>query len=196
MIRVSFMVGGGKKLRMRYDNDLPKVISKALGSIGYIEDKGSSASLDCQGTWKFQHDLDKDLKTIHVFPRVQVVTTPAVSDMSDDSSSSLTHEQACLVASFPLFQSLIIKKVLTFNGKKKLLSILNVAKGRVEMIETNMMNMLPISDDDTAFFNSVTDIQGKIQWLTKILEDNLCSGLLSKKEKDSVVAQVHTTDHM
>ena len=34
---------------------------------------GAHAHLSCQGTMKFQHDLDKDLKFIHVFPRVEII---------------------------------------------------------------------------------------------------------------------------
>ena len=51
--------GGGRYCRM------------ALTSIGFEEDRGGCAVMACQGSFKYQHDTDKDLKFIHVFPKVR-----------------------------------------------------------------------------------------------------------------------------
>ena len=52
-------MGGGRYCRM------------ALTSIGFEEDRGGCAVMACQGSFKYQHDTDKDLKFIHVFPKVR-----------------------------------------------------------------------------------------------------------------------------
>ena len=36
----------------------------------YVEDRGASCCLECQGSYKFQHDTDKNLMFMHVFPNV------------------------------------------------------------------------------------------------------------------------------
>eukprot|EP00965_Chrysotila_dentata_P059342 1969480-Pleurochrysis_carterae.AAC.3 len=41
---------------------LPQILSEALKSVGYVEDRGASCTDDCQGLFKYQHDTDKDLK--------------------------------------------------------------------------------------------------------------------------------------
>jgi hypothetical protein len=44
---------------------------EALRGIGFEEDRGASAIMACQGMFKYQHDTDKDLKFIHVFPKAR-----------------------------------------------------------------------------------------------------------------------------
>ena len=39
---------------------------EALRAIGFEEDRGACAVMECAGTFKYQHDTDKDLKFIHV----------------------------------------------------------------------------------------------------------------------------------
>lgn len=71
-IKFTFVVGAGKLARQKYDAQLPKHLSAALRGIGYEEDRTASAVEECQGTFKQQHDTDKNLKTLQVFPRVQI----------------------------------------------------------------------------------------------------------------------------
>eukprot|EP00227_Mantoniella_beaufortii_P017827 CAMPEP_0197591746 /NCGR_PEP_ID=MMETSP1326-20131121/13893_1 /TAXON_ID=1155430 /ORGANISM="Genus nov. species nov., Strain RCC2288" /LENGTH=115 /DNA_ID=CAMNT_0043157299 /DNA_START=82 /DNA_END=426 /DNA_ORIENTATION=- len=63
-----FVIGGGKKTRQKYDEGMLTHISVALRGAGYEEDRGASACKECVGTYKYQHDTDKDLKYVHVFP--------------------------------------------------------------------------------------------------------------------------------
>uniref|UniRef100_A0A061QZ24 Uncharacterized protein n=1 Tax=Tetraselmis sp. GSL018 TaxID=582737 RepID=A0A061QZ24_9CHLO len=71
-VRITFVVGGGKKCRQKYSPELPKELSQALAALGFQEDRGASACEQCQATYKYQHDTDKDLKFMHVFPRVEI----------------------------------------------------------------------------------------------------------------------------
>ena len=70
MVRFSFTVGGGKKVRQKYNDGLPALLSDALKKIGFAEDRGASMSNDCAGLFKYQHNTDTDLKVVHVFPRI------------------------------------------------------------------------------------------------------------------------------
>eukprot|EP00966_Prymnesium_polylepis_P254391 5878721-Prymnesium_polylepis.1 len=47
MVRLSFTVGGGKKVRQKYNDGLPALLSDALKKIGFNEDRGASLSNDC-----------------------------------------------------------------------------------------------------------------------------------------------------
>ena len=65
MVRLSFVVGGGKKVRQKYNDGLERLLCDALNGIGFTEDKGAALSLECAGQYKYQHDLGKDLKFVH-----------------------------------------------------------------------------------------------------------------------------------
>ena len=52
-----FIVGGGKKTRAKYDDELVKHLTAALRARGFEDDRGASACEACQGTYKYQHCL-------------------------------------------------------------------------------------------------------------------------------------------
>ena len=69
MFRVSFVVGGGKKVRQKYgDGRVLKDLTTALQGLGFEDDKGASCCLASAGTYKYQHNTDTDLKTVHASP--------------------------------------------------------------------------------------------------------------------------------
>jgi len=55
MLRFTFVVGGGKKVRQKYDDKLSQLFAEALKNGGFTEDRGAALSLECQGTFKQQH---------------------------------------------------------------------------------------------------------------------------------------------
>jgi hypothetical protein len=62
MLRVTFVVGGGKKVRGAYgaaSDGLTREVCQTLEKLGFSEDRGASCVLECQGTFKYQHDTDK-----------------------------------------------------------------------------------------------------------------------------------------
>jgi hypothetical protein len=71
--RITLITGAGKLGRQKYDAGCAKIVVSGLMELGYIEDKGASAILECAGTYKSQHDTNKNLKTVVVFPKVVVV---------------------------------------------------------------------------------------------------------------------------
>jgi hypothetical protein len=62
MVRFSFLVGGGQKMRQKYDADCGKNFAAALRALGFEEDRGASEDLACQGSFKHQHDTDKNVR--------------------------------------------------------------------------------------------------------------------------------------
>lgn len=51
MVRFTFVVGGGKLVRSKYSDDLPKWMGSALRDIGYIADASAAETFDSQGVW-------------------------------------------------------------------------------------------------------------------------------------------------
>jgi hypothetical protein len=49
MVKVTFVVGGGKKVRQKYYEDMGKDIFTVLLSLGYVEDRGAHAHVSCAG---------------------------------------------------------------------------------------------------------------------------------------------------
>jgi len=58
-LRISFVVGGGRLVRAKYNEDLQKWLSTALRELGYEEDRG--AALGSQKAYKRQEDLAQNL---------------------------------------------------------------------------------------------------------------------------------------
>lgn len=51
MIRCTFIVGGGKLVRSKYSEDLPKWMAMSLRDIGYSEDRSAAETFDSQGIY-------------------------------------------------------------------------------------------------------------------------------------------------
>ena len=62
MVRFTFVVGGGSKVRQKYDPNLQKYMSKSLQDIGFNLDNTACCAVECAETYKTQHDTDKNLK--------------------------------------------------------------------------------------------------------------------------------------
>lgn len=50
MVRFTFVVGGGKLVRAKYSDDLPKWMGAALRDVGYAPDTSAAETFDSQGT--------------------------------------------------------------------------------------------------------------------------------------------------
>ncbi|CAE8709179.1 unnamed protein product [Polarella glacialis] len=70
MIRITFVVGGGKALRSKYSESLAKTLGSALQEHGFLQDSAASCDLASAGCFKGQHDTQRNQKLVHVFPKV------------------------------------------------------------------------------------------------------------------------------
>jgi hypothetical protein len=52
MVRFTFIVGGGKLVRAKYSDDLPKWMGAALRDIGYTADASAAETFDSQGMFE------------------------------------------------------------------------------------------------------------------------------------------------
>lgn len=70
MISIKFVVGGGKLVRAKYNDDLTKWMIAALREVGYSEDRSAAETFDSQGFFKQQHDTGQNLKYLVIYPKV------------------------------------------------------------------------------------------------------------------------------
>merc|ERR1719191_563876 len=61
MVRLSFIVGGGKQVRQKYGDDLQRDFCAALSSLDFEEDKAAACDLASAGKYKRQHETNKNL---------------------------------------------------------------------------------------------------------------------------------------
>lgn len=85
MVRLTFITGAGKLGRQKYHESAAKSVTSTLQELGFREDRGASAILECAGSYKLQHDTGKNLKTVVIFPLVQDV---GQGDRGEQSSST------------------------------------------------------------------------------------------------------------
>eukprot|EP01031_Cornospumella_fuschlensis_P044053 gene44053-53859_t len=108
MVRFTFVVGGGKLVRARYAEDLPKWMAAALREVGYVEDRSAAETLDSQGRFKQQHDTGQNLKYVVVFPRLQLAQVPGAAAGDATSAFGTGAELLFVVIVFVLAEFVFI----------------------------------------------------------------------------------------
>ncbi|CAE7770306.1 unnamed protein product [Symbiodinium sp. CCMP2592] len=95
MIRVTFVVGGGKAVRAKYSESLARALGLALQDQGFSQDSAASCDLMSAGTFKGQHDTQRNLKLVHVYPKVE---TGAAGTAANGRAETLLEASARVVA--------------------------------------------------------------------------------------------------
>ncbi|KAG8458757.1 hypothetical protein KFE25_012955 [Diacronema lutheri] len=105
-LRCSFVIGGGKSIRGRYDPNLYRGIAAALKAIGFDEDSG--ASLGSSAAFKSQHDTGRNVKVVHVFPPLAHAPDGQHGDAAGEGAA------VPLAADSPLYRLIEAENVETF----------------------------------------------------------------------------------
>ena len=194
MIRISFVVGGGKKVRQKYNDGLPMLLGDALKKAGFTEDRGASLAMECAGTFKFQHNTDTDLKTTHVYPKVDQVAAAAEAEAANPTESDpLSPAELLLYAPDQrVFGKMIDAKCISFTQKRKALEVLKAARAEITAIEAKMTNMEALSDSEQHKYDNLdaTGLEEKQTWLSKQMEYMMDKGQLDAEEKRAVAPQL------
>lgn len=194
MIAFTFIVGGGKKVRQKYSPSMPKEFSTALrDKVGFVEDRGAGCSKDCQGSFKFQHDTDKDLKTMTVYPRIKEPEQKEDDD-DDDYEDIITvglsklhvhrddHAMVCAAADMDDFKRLVVEYCPSFSQRKALLKALKHIETEVGEIEAKLARSVTLSEAEDEMYNNINEINDKIEGLSKQVESMMSRGQLAKGE--------------
>ena len=110
MISFKFIVGGGKLVRSKYSEEMPKWVNSALRSVGFESDNSAAETLDSQGTFKQQHDTGKNLIYIIVFPKVTWTGEASGGDMKDEATQvdQSSPEYLCTASTLQTFKEIRI----------------------------------------------------------------------------------------
>lgn len=190
MVRFTFVVGGGKLVRSRYDDELPKWVCAALREIGFTEDKSAAETLDSQGTYKQQHDTGQNLKYVIVFPFVNIS-----NDQDDKSSGKLkdktSPEYLVAACEFSTFKDIVAAKVESWRQKKKLVKILQDNIDRFQKIEEKLISGSQLDTLEQEIYDSNTGSDSeKLTWLQSEIKALVDNGRLTKSEKDELLSTI------
>ena len=191
MIRFSFTVGGGKKVRQKYNDGLPALLSDALKKVGFSEDRGASCDISCAGMFKFQHNTDTDLKVTHVFPRIDPAAAEA-AEASDAGPDPLSPKELIIHAEMATFQKMIQIKTPSLDQKRKALECLKAARAGLAASEEKLASMQPLTDEEQNRYDTLDaeGLEAKQAWLSKQLELMIDQAMLTAAEKETVLAQL------
>ena len=198
MIGFRFTVGGGKKVRQKYGDDMPKHCREALRAIGFEEDRGACAVMECAGSFKYQHDTDKDLKFIHVFPKIDTAAAAAAAPNQQDEEEAeikvagmtldeLPPEHLCAIVSRDTFSKLYSKQCPSFSQRRALLKALKELAARLAGFEERMTNMQALTAAEEELYNTAQEVPEKVAELEKSMEGMMAGGHLTKAEIDTMV---------
>jgi polyhydroxyalkanoate synthesis regulator phasin len=196
MIKFTFIVGGGKLVRSRYPDELPKWVSNSLREIGFLEDRSAALDLSSQGTFKLQHDTGQNLKVIIVFPHV--MCGQAKTSLVQVSSSSTgidvnSKEYLILSTELDTFKEMINHKVESWTLKKRVLKILQDARIRFEELEQKLVQGALLTPDEQLVYDSnPTSDQDKITWLQGEIKEMVDKGRLTQVEKAQLLESLKT----
>lgn len=125
--------------------------------------------LECQGTYKYQHDTDKDLKFIHVFPRVDTSAAEAGASSeaaaAAEASRAANPEWSCVTAGLDQFMKTVEKKVTSFQQKQALLRIVKQKAAQVAEFEERISNRGTLTSEEQKLYENAVDLQEKVSAL-------------------------------
>ncbi|OQR82304.1 hypothetical protein ACHHYP_16244 [Achlya hypogyna] len=141
MVRLTFVVGGGKLVRSRYPEELPKWMTNALREVGFVEDRSAACTMDCAGMFKQQHDTGQNLKTILVFPKMlaptkgKAASAPSATVVTIDDMPELQ----ILSCDPDDFKALVRLELPSWRQKKRAVKFIHDAMEEFALLEAKMV---------------------------------------------------------
>lgn len=196
MVRYTFVVGGGKQVRSKYAEELPKWMASALRDIGFTEDRSAAETFDSQGTYKQQHDTGQNLKYVIVYPRVrcaEVTINPKSND--NDTVDTTSPEYITAVCELNTLQDIVGSKCPSYRQQKCLLHHLQKSFEEFQHIEAKLISgaALDAREDNIYSANSGMDAE-KIAWLQKEIKQMVDKGQLTESEKNELLKSMEVNE--
>jgi hypothetical protein len=190
-VRITFVIGGGKLVRGKFEERLGKILSEELRALNFQEDKSAACGFS-SNAFKIQHDIDANLIYLHVFPAFKPKGSSEVSDSSSSVSSGLDENFVLLLTSdLSQFKSVITVKCISYSQKKKLSSSLNGFQEHVRGLEEKMMKNVNLSASEQALYEiSCVDIDSKLEFLSTEMKRQVADGKLTSGERDEILQQM------
>ena len=203
MIRLTFITGAGKLGRQKYDDGAAKAVTSALREIGFQDDRGASAVMECAGSFKLQHDTGKNFKTVVVFPKVAVktsrdATTGGLTDgtagisISNGVIPENTPEHKLAYSSMTIFEANIGPKCQTWSQKKGCLAALESLTDIIQKLQEKLISGTPLSEEEQECFDtvSISSLEEKQKHVRDLMHQQVADGRLTSDEKAMLLNQV------
>lgn len=197
MIRLTFITGAGKLERQKYDENCARLVISVLREHGYQEDRGASSVMECAGTFKSQHDLGRNLKTVVVFPKVCPVQSSTTANSSYNHSETSSGEEkidaktSILHSSFPTFQKLIELKCNSWSQKKTCLQLITDMEDQLRTLDAKLIHGQALTQTEQELYDSVSleTLEEKSKYLKSELVRHVDEGNITQTEKDKLIRQ-------
>lgn len=198
MIRLTFITGAGKLGRSKYDDDAAKTVTSTLRDLGYVEDRGASAVVECAGSYKSQHDTGKNLKTIVVFPLIQTLND-TMGDLALGGSqkgpailADGSPQQLIAMASMNTFEKMLTSKCPSWTQKKACVTVIEEVKAVVMGLDNHLLQGTPLTDSEQEFYDEcdLTSLENKENYTKSEMQKHVEEGNITTLEKKRLLAQV------
>jgi hypothetical protein len=191
MIRLTFVVGGGKLSRQKYDEKAMLAVTSTLKELHYIEDRGASCVNDCAGCYKTQHDTGKNLFTVIVFPRLVNgkggQTNNNKQGGKEDEYEPLIPMNSpgykMAICKLSTFHNLLTTYCPTYSEKKECLHCLEGLLQVEKAIEGKMMIGQSLDTAEQAFYDESCDLKEKYVYTQQESNKHIDEGKVTNYER-------------
>jgi len=197
MIRITLVVGAGKANRTKYEPCALKLVTTALSAAGYNEDRGASCIIECAGSYKFQHDTGKNLKTVVVFPKVDTSSSNDMKGEGGDASSQSSLlppdslEYKIAVSTIPLFTNMMRSKFPAWSQKRSLLMLVDTRLIEpMDKLDVLLMRGGLLSSAESYFYEHCISISDKKSLIKEAMSRQVLDEKLTASEVDFLLSQV------
>ena len=199
MIRLTFVTGAGKLGRARYDDGAARAVTATLRELGYTEDRGASAVMECAGSFKLQHDTGKNLKTVVVFPKIDAAATGVEGGFGrlglHEGGLLLqegTTDHKLAQTSMNVFPRMIESMCPTWSQKKGALAAISELLNTAVKLDEKLIRGEVLTDPEQFFYDSVsvTSLQEKLSCVRDLMHKQVDDGRITKDEKQQLLSQV------
>lgn len=197
MIRLTFITGAGKLGRAKYDDKADKAMTSTLKELGYNEDRGASAVMECAGLFKLQHDTGKNLKTVVVFPKMNVVQTEQTTESNRDGTNSVFVDDSSprgklVYASIEVFKKMVEIQCVTWSQKKVCVSVLVEMQESLKKCDETLLKGQQLSTDDQQFYDTMNSnaLDEKSSIVRDLMQKQVKDGFVTADEKQLLLSQI------
>ena len=197
--RVTLVTGAGKLGRQKYDPAAAKIVTSTLLQLGFVEDRGASAVIECAGSYKSQHDTGKNLKTVVVFPKVEVADVSeglqGLSLSGGGGPSLLPTDSPAykiVMANNTVLERMLQSKCPSWSQKKEVAAILDDLMVQIQSLDTKLMHgtVLTAPEQDLYDTASAQIVEQKQQALKDLMHHHVDTGQITAAERTLLLNQV------
>jgi hypothetical protein len=200
--RITLITGAGKLGRQKYDASCAKIMVSGLTELGYVEDKGASAILECAGTYKSQHDTNKNLKTVVVFPKIVVSNSGGNGGNGGEGGDAQqgpplldtdSPEYRIVMASNQsILERMMESKCPSWSQKKQCVTVMDDLLAKVQACDEKLMTGTPLSAVEQDFYDTVSLplLTHKQDIIKELMHKQVDAGKITAGERTQLLHQV------